>query len=429
MRNLSSTLSTSSRLNSTVRRLATLTVPCLAICLALTLLQACSSEEKTNSIKIGVLLPYTGSSSAIAANMEKGALFATTLLNALATEDELPFEIVFANTAGAPEQASIAAQELVEAGVVAVVGPGGDETVEAVYGILTASGIPLISPLASTSIEGVGSTETLWFRLSSSTEVLGASLANVVSAAEGERGVGMVIASDDYHAGLAGAFVNQYTGILAGTLDAQIVIDESSVDTTALSQEVLNEYQQGASSFVLAMHPLPAAKLLTAVRSSLGPGEEGPNWFLTPRLKTEILVVNSSVLAVGHAVGVSSDIEADKIEAFSTAFDEEFGVAPLEPTYFVFDATLALLLSIDQLQKRGGELPADIQESFVDVTNFGGIIFDWTDLARAKELYAEGRTGQMIGLTGPIDFFADGERKIGTTNIWEFQDGEIVNIE
>ncbi len=409
-------------------RTSTRTLPVIGIWLACALtLISCDQEPAVETTKIGILLPYTGGSSALAANMEKGAIFASLLIDELAARDERPFSLVFANTAGTADQATKAATELVDAGVVAVIGPGGDEVVAAAYDVLSAHEIPLISPLASTALPGVGSEEAPWIRLSASTEVLGASLANVVSG-QGHAEAAIVVAQDDYHRELGDSFIEQYTGILDRSLEAKVEIIEASVDISSLSQQIVETHAQGVDAFVLAMHPVPAAKLLMAMRNRLGTAS-GPSWFLTPRLKTEVLVVNSSAAAIGHAFGVSSDFEDEKITEFAEAFDHRFGVAPLEPTYFVFDTTVALLLAIDRIRNLPSGDSETVAASFLEVTKFGGIVFDWTDLDRAKALYREGRQGQFVGLTGTLDFFPEGERRIGTTKLWEIKNGVIANLE
>ncbi len=386
---------------------------------------ACApASPRGASVKIGVLLPYTGEAAALSANLEKGSLLAVSEMNRAGGVGGLPVEIRFGNTFSDPERAVQAAEDLIDHGVVAVVGPGGDEVAAPVFASFLAAGIPLVSPLESITTEGVGSATEPWFRMTPTTKVLGENLAKLVRD-EGTARVGAVVANDLYHSELGAAFSDRFGR--DGAVDLLITVDEGAADFESLAAQLYASLEAGTEGVMLAMHPRPAARLamgLAALRGAKGP----PRWYLTPRLKTDIFLLNASAGAIGNAVGIAPEVFGGTRSVFEQRFMEASGDLPLDPAFFVYDATAVLLIALDRAAQQGGApLPFGTAEAIVNVASFGGVLIPWDKFEEARQLNLEGRKMQYTGLTGPVILARDGARIIGTSSVWEVFDQRIVD--
>jgi ABC-type branched-subunit amino acid transport system substrate-binding protein len=246
---------------------------------------ACSaSPASIERVKIGVLLPYTGEASALSANLEKGSLLAAHEMNRAGGVGRLSAEVIFGNTFSDPEREVEQARALLDRGAVAVVGPGEDQVVPSLFELLVQADVALFSPLASATELGIGSSSTPWLRLAPTTKVLGQNLAKVVGD-YGSTSIGTVVASDAYHTQLAEAFSERVASY--ASIDLSVSVDESNFDVQALTRQLSEPLDAGMQGVMLAMRPRPAARLATelaALRGTKAP----PQWYLTPRLKTDL---------------------------------------------------------------------------------------------------------------------------------------------
>jgi len=382
---------------------------------------ACSSDTRQGPhVALGVLLPYTGEASALSANLEKGSLLAVDELNRAGGANGLPVEILFGNTFSDSERAVEQARLLAEQGAVAVIGPGGDEGAEAVYEALAEYGVPLLSPHAAALGPGTGTTAAPWFRMGPSTKVLGENLAKLV-ADSGTRRVAAVIAGDVYHAELGAAFRARFAGL--GSIDMAADVDEDAIDYEALTRQLSEQLDAGVEGVMLAMQPRPAARLATELDARRG-GKPAPKWFLTPRLKTELLLENASPGAFSDAIGIAPKVETRG--DFEQRFEARWGDKPFDPTFYQYDATAVALLALDRALARGDALPESIPRAIQEVALFGGVLVNWDDFGPARELNQARSKMQFSGLTGPVLLGPDGSRTIGTTSLWGVQDEAII---
>jgi ABC-type branched-subunit amino acid transport system substrate-binding protein len=384
---------------------------------------ACSSNgSKGEHVTLGVLLPYTGEASALSSNLEKGSLLAVERMNRAGGANGLPIEIVFGNTFSDSERAVEQARLLVDQGAIAVIGPGGDEGAEPVYAALSEFGVPLLSPLASALGQGAGTAERPWFRMAPTTRVLGENLAKVVGES-GTEHVVAIMADDLYHAEIGAAFVERYAAY--GKVEMAAKIDERSIDVEDLVHSVSDQLDAGAQGVMLAMQPRPAARLATELAALRG-AKPAPNWFLTPRLKTELLLQNASPGAFGAAIGIAPQVFNETRAEFEQLFQEQLDDKPFDPTFYMYDATVVALLAIDRALASEKPLPEGIPQAIEEVASFGGVQVSWDGFEQARQINRAHGKMQYSGLTGPVILANDGSRIIGTTSLWGVQDEAII---
>jgi ABC-type branched-subunit amino acid transport system substrate-binding protein len=381
-----------------------------------------SPSDPEATVKLGVLLPYTGEASALSANLEKGSLLAAAEMNAVGGVGGMSVEVLFGNTFSDPLRAEQQARTLIDQGVVAIIGPGEDQVAPSLFQLLADAGVLLFSPLVSAGAEGIGTSEAPWFRMAPTTRVLGQNLAKVVGDL-GTDQIGTVVASDSYHSELADAFAERVASY--AEIELSLTIDESDFDVDGLTRQISERLDAGMTGVMLAMHPRPAARLATelaALRGDVAP----PQWFLTPRLKTELLLQNASPGVWRGAVGIAPEVFADTRREFETRFARRFDDLPFDSTFYFYDATAVVLIALDRSLARGQTLPNGITAAIEEVASFGGVRVDWSHCGRARELNQSGSKLQYVGLTGPVILNEDGSRSLGTSSLWGVEDGAIV---
>jgi neutral amino acid transport system substrate-binding protein len=396
----------------------------LALGAGLSLVACGGSEPPAEGVKIGVLLPYTGESSALSANLEKASLLAAEQINRAGGVGGVRVRVIFGNTFSDPERALAEARALVEQGAMAIVGPGEDEVEPALFDVLSEARVPLFSPLPLAVAPGVGTSEVPWFRMAPTPRALGQNLAQRVGDSGTER-VGAIVGSDAYHSQLAEAFVDRVS--LYASVDMNVVVDETSLDVRALSAQIDGGMDRGMQGLMLAMHPRPAARLATELAALRG-GKPLPQWYLTPRLKTELLLQNASPGALEGALGIAPEVFAETRQEFEARFEQSSGDVPFDSTFYMYDATAVTLMAMDRAAASGATLPDGIAPAIVDVASFGGLLIGWGDFEQARAANAAGNDMYYVGLTGPVILAADGSRSRGTSSLWAVENGAIVDV-
>jgi ABC-type branched-subunit amino acid transport system substrate-binding protein len=336
----------------------------------------------------------------------------------------VPVRAIFGNTFSDPERALAQTRALLERGAVAIIGPGEDEVEPRLFDVLTEAGVPLFSPLPSAVTPGVGTSELPWFRMAPTPRALGQNLAQRVGDSGTER-VGAVVASDAYHSQLAEAFGERVA--LYASVDLNVSVDESSFDVHGVSAQIDELMDQGMQGVMLAMHPRPAARLATEL-SALRGAKPLPQWYLTPRLKTELLLQNASPGALEGALGIAPEVFAETRAEFEAQFERSSGDVPFDSTFYMYDATTVTLIAMDRAAAAGNTLPDGITSAIVDVASFGGLLIGWGDFEQARAANAAGSEMYYVGLTGPVILAPDGSRSRGTSALWAVEAGAIVDV-
>ncbi len=389
---------------------------------ALLMATACSSPE-SEAIRVGVILDYTGDASATGFNLERAGLLAARSVRA-ARPGETEIQCVFGDSQGDPERAAEVAREFVAQGVVAVIGPAGDELVSAAATPLEEAGVPLISPIATNG--DADAVEPMpWFRLAPSHELLSENLAKAVY----ERGisrVGIVRAPDVYHERLASVFSAEFID-LGGEVALDVPLGPTDPLTDAV-QAIEVARDQGVSGFVVALNALPAARLITEVAIAQ---DTVPQWFLTPRVKSDVFIINTPASAIEGAIGISPNVFLVDSPAFIQAYGDAWtNDVPFEDSYFMYDATALLLLSIDRALRMNGTVDrGSLEAALFDTAATGGVQVEWNGLADAIQWNSVGRGIQYTGVTGPLLFAPNGQRRSGKTTVWTIRERAIVNLE
>lgn len=385
----------------------------------------CSSPDEDNesTYNIGLLLPYTGSTSGTAANFERAAIYAIDRINAAGGIRGRKVRLVAADTHSRVERALEGVQNLIDARVSVVIGPESSEIAEAIAPVLQENEIVFLSPLVGAANDRDFDCNHRWFRLAPSARALGEALAKRLSA-DGAKTTTILHAAGTYNEAFESAVASRFTTLKGSVID-QIELDpnaqsyESTIKKVATSQ---------VETVVLAASPRTAALVVNEFDATT---RHPPKWYLSPLLKTELLIQNVAPSALEGAIGVAPKIYNTSSD-FPTAFAARWqGDIPLEGAYFYYDS-IALLSFALQIASRNEteDLTLEAFESAIlDAAAPPGEAVGWDRIELGLKRIKKGDTIYYSGLTGPMLLENCGPRRTGITSTWTVEGGQIEPVE
>ena len=385
-------------------------------------LTSCSSTPSapSNALTIGLLLPFTGSSSGTASNFERAVLYAADRVNAGGGVHGRPLRILSADTHSDLARAQQSAVELVNAGATVIVGPESSEVASELVPYLTAHQVAFLSPLVGAANDAQVDCRASWFRLAPSAQALGEALAKQ-AIAQKVGSIALMYSRTAYDEALRDAVSTRFTS-LRGTVRLTVGLDPNGQSYAA---QVNEARAADADAIVLTSSPRAGALVVNEFDAlSATP----PRWFLSPLLKTDLLVQNVAPEALENARGIAPKIY-DKSADFPTAFAARWqGDQPLEGAYFYYDAIALLAFALDRATPNtDGTYDLRVLQSAVRAAAAPpGEAVGWNEIESGLSRQESGDSIYFSGLTGPLLFDACGDRALGSTSTWHVNSGTII---
>ena len=203
------------------------------------------------TVKIGFLNDATGPIAVYAAGFVASTQIALGIANTIGWNSMVQFEIVYADSGCSGDMGAAAAQTLLDAGVVGVVGAACSGASMAANAVLSAAGVPQVSYASTSPALSDAAAYPDFFRVVPSDALQGQALSAVVSADMPANGtVGLVHMTNAYGSGLADAFTADFTA--DGTaLCTTIGYEETMTDFSAAVQSMVDS---GCTSAVLVSY-------------------------------------------------------------------------------------------------------------------------------------------------------------------------------
>jgi ABC-type branched-subunit amino acid transport system substrate-binding protein len=397
--------------------------PTLAAALPLVVVMASACGEGAappgDVVTVGLLLPFTGPTSATTRNFERAALYAAERVNAGGGIHGRRLRIVSRDTHDDVERSRQSADELIAAGAVVIVGPESADIAQAIAPVLADHQVAFLSPLVGAADEATLDCARPWFRLAPSARSMGEALAKLAWA-ETARSAAVLHSPDAYDVALSDA-VGARFGALGGQITMRLELDPSAQSYAAVARQAIDA---GVETIFLAAAPRTGALAVNELEA-LSP--RPLRWFLSPLLKTELLVANVAPDALEGALGVAPRIY-DTTAAFPDAFSARWqGDRPLEGAYFYYDALGLLALALEKTAPAGdGSIDAaQLQAAIQDAAAPPGEGVGWNELEHGLERTRSGGDIYYSGLTGPMLLDACGSRQLGATSTWRVDAGSI----
>ena len=216
------------------------------------------------TVKIGFLNDATGPIATYAAGFVAASQIAVGIANTIGWNSMVQFEIVYADSGCNGDMGATAAQTLVDAGVVGVVGAACSGASMAANAVLSAAGIPQVSYASTSPALSDATAYPDFFRVVPSDALQGQALSAVVQADMPADGtVGLVHMTNAYGSGLADAFTADFEAA-GNTLCTTIGYEETMTDFSAAVQSMVDN---GCTSAVLVSYAADGGMIIDEMNS------------------------------------------------------------------------------------------------------------------------------------------------------------------
>jgi branched-chain amino acid transport system substrate-binding protein len=376
-------------------------------------------------IKLGAVFGVSGPMGQVGERIAETGQFAVDIFNEAGGVKGCEVQYLLRDTQGQPAVGVDAAKSLVDIeGVPALIG---DVSSGVSLPILTSVAVPskvtqvscCSSSPSFTELAKSGQTQGYWFR-TYATNRTQAAMGALITADQGYERTAVIYVNTDFGVTIAEQF-KQDLEKLGGTITAMVAYNESQPSYRA---EVSAALEGDPDSLYLVAFPVDGA---TITREWLQLGGTGN------------LVVNNSLRSADYLAAVGSQHLTDLIgydsapprtdsaNTFNDLFQERFDGPPDGPgLHSVFDAVTVVLLAMEASDEISG---TSIRDNIRKVTSPDGIeVYPGAeDMAKAKELLADGQTIRYVGATGPFQFDEWGDVSAPTLT-WRFEGDENVEI-
>ena len=362
-------------------------------------------------LKIGALMSFTGDLGQYGPGIFNGAQLAVKEINAAGGVMGEPAELVQADDATVDSQGVSEATRLVEVeGVDAIIGALSSGVTMAVANSVTVpNNVLMISPASTSPAVSTVADKDLLFRTTVSDEVQGVALAAMVKDL-GITSVCTMYINNDYGQGLSQVFTKNFEAI-GGTVTAEV--PHESEQTTYASE--LAQCTEGKPEALAALaYPESSGLFLReAVEGDLVQkyvfcdGTKAPEMF--DKLGWDVFD--------GSYGTAPASAQTEAGPAFEAAYEAEYGkIVELPYQGQAYDAAYVIALAAEKSLKDN----VDFRTALRDVSGPPGeIVGPGTEgFARALELIAAGTDINYEGVSGSIDFDANGD-VFGMIEIWK----------
>jgi neutral amino acid transport system substrate-binding protein len=376
-----------------------------------------------NAIRVGALLPFTGDISAAGANIERAILAVFDQVNEAGGIAGRPLALLSLDTHSELKRGFDAAQELLEEGVVAILGPQDEEMGRQLAPLLAARQVVAISGGVTSPFFTTLADNGFWFRTCPTARELAHALA-LQMRADGVRRAQVVYVGDLYGLGLNNILVNEFIALGIEGLTSLSYPPGEPPDFNRLLTPIL---EARPDAVALMAYPGTGARIVQELSVRGG----RTRFYLAPALKAGVFVDNVPPGALDGAVGVAPALAADA-EAYARAFGERWaGERPLDAAYFYQDAAALLSLAMARAGHLAGGPPggAQIRDQIIPLSGPPGEPVAWHELGRGLSLAAQGLEVDYRGVTGAVDLDERGDLLEGKVELWTIRRDRIEALE
>jgi len=329
----------------------------------LILVVACSGCVGKRPIQIGLVVELTGARSTLGVAARDGAQLAAEDINKKGGINGQPIELVIENDRGDPDIARQVDADLVEKGVVAIIGHATSGQAAAVFDQINADKVVLISPGASSS--QFSGQKDYFFRVVSSTDTLGEALADHMYTARGTRHLTCIYDTNNRayaeplwqsiqdRFGALGGSIDQVFPFVSGETDLQSLM----VQVTATDPETVVFIASGVDTALMvqygAQHGLDAQLFSSA-------------WAQTNELLEK---GGQAVDGLEMIAGYHPHDTSPTFQQFSAQFEARYGHAPGLMASYGYEALLILAHALEQTKGKAAGLP----EALATIRDWQGV--------------------------------------------------------
>jgi branched-chain amino acid transport system substrate-binding protein len=374
-------------------------------------------------LRIGTLLPQTGSLAFLGDPMILAVKMAVEEINEAGGVNGAPIELVEQDDGTDPDIAGPATDNLLASNVDVIVGAAASGVTLSVIDKIT--GTPVVE--CSPSNTGVNLTTYddggYYFRTSPPDNLQAQVLADLITS-DGNENVSVIALSNEYGEGFANALKDELEAAGA-TLSPEdpILFDPEAGNYQAEAQQLADA---GSDAIVVISYDEAAQVLQAAIAAGIGPADV--QWYGTDGTQSSTLwekVDPSNPAVVENMRGTAPS--AAPADGEATFRDRFAAYAPGVDTIFsghAFDCVVVAALAAVQA---GADSPQAIQQNMNSVTGDGE---KCTLFSECVALLEQGTDIDYDGAAGPLDFVEAGEPGAGAYDTWYFDAaGKVTVIE
>lgn len=328
------------------------------------LISGCSSKEP---IRIGFAGELTGLRSGLGVDGRDGAQLAVDIINEDGGINGRPLELITKNDRGDPEVARQVDNELIEEGVVGIIGHMTSGQTAAVIDQINNSQIVLVSPTtASDQFTGI---EDNFFRVMPSTAIHGRALANhIFRSHQFDHVVGVYdLANRAFSETLWSEIGDQLQQQGVDTLTT-LSFDSNQTDLRVLAEEIV---AVGAEAVVFVSSDVDTALLAQHIRLQ---GSDVP-LFSSGWAQTDELPAKGGTAVEGLEIVALYNIDNayPNFQVFRQAFEDRYNRPPGFGSAYAYEAVLILAEALKQVDNEFEKLPEALAE-IRDIKGVQGVI-------------------------------------------------------
>lgn len=357
---------------------------------------AAEPEEPVKTILIGFSGALSGVSEAFGKSLANAAEMALGEINRQNPKlggQRVFFRLLRQDDRNDPQTSVTVARQLLQAGVVAVIGTSHSGTAQAVAKIYSDAGVAMITPAASAatlSEQGYSS----FFRMIGHDDRASANLADYTVRVMNVRRFGVIDNGSVYGTAVAASFFEQ-----ARQAGARVVARERVSYTTDLRQMVRRMKQQGAEALFFGGYSAQAVLLAQIIQQEGGglrlmmasAGVVGATFLIAARsAANEVIAIESGAPVTGMAGW----------RRFEEEYNQRFGLYLYGLTPFAYDAAQVLVAA---MRHNGSANPRRLVDTLHQIS--------------------------FRGLTGPVAFDAVGNPRSPVFTVYEAQDQRWVSLQ
>jgi len=368
----------------------------IALLVAIGLLAGCGGKEP---ILVGYSGELTGPQSEVGVDGRDGALLAVEAINQQGGIAGREVTLLVKDDTGEPDSARKADADLVEAGVVAVIGHMTSGQTAAVFQQMNDAGVVLLSPTASS--EGFSGQADYFFRIIASTTSQAKTLAyHIFHNRDITHIIGVYDTDNQAYAGVLWDALQADFESMGGTVDATFPFSSSSADLQHLADDIA---AQSPTAVVMAVSAIDAARLSQYLRQN---GVDAP-LFGTAWSMTNVLLAKGGRAIDG--LEVTSIFHPHNpypgFAPFAQAFEARYHRPPSFAAAYGYEAVLVLAEGLKQTGGTADGLP----EALTAVQRMPGVqgeisIDSYGDVQRDAYIAAvKNHQFEVIDIIPPLD--------------------------
>lgn len=339
----------------------------LCILSTLVLIAGCTGYIGRRPILVGLVVELTGAQGTLGVEARDGAQLAVDAINDGGGVDGRPIELIVGNDKGDPSTARQIDTELVQQGVVAIIGHATSGQTAAVFDQINADKVVLISPGASSN--QFSGQKDYFFRVVSSTDILGEALAAHMYIVSGARHLTCIYDTQNraYAEPLWQSIQNRF-GALGGSTAQVFTFASGETDLQSLMAQVT------------ATDPETVVFIASGVDTALMI-QYGKQYGLEAQLFSSAWAQTNELLEKGGqavnglemVAGYYPRDPSPAFQQFAARFEARYGRMPGLMASYAYEAVLMLAHALEQTEGKATGLP-DALASIRDWPGVQGLI-------------------------------------------------------